>query len=235
MNETAKLEIYRAQVQNTRTLSRAWNQLKRQINLALRKGDDASAQIHTMLLALLFCAWAEANFSKLIHTPYGFEIDEIDQIKSTWSANGVGSAWNKCIELGLKRVGNIGKSNYIPNARQTLSRLVKEYIISPGLIRNKIAHGQWSVALNRENDAINHDIKRSMDNLDVVLIERWQKAHQSLSSIIEVMIESPNRAFHRDFWTELASLEKNLDIMSTWTLKSKIEKIKRKQIRPKAI
>jgi hypothetical protein len=232
MNETIKLEVYRAQVENTRTLSRAWNQLKRQINLALRKGDDASTQIHTKLLALLFCAWAEANFSKLIHTPYGFKIDEIDQIKSIRS---VGPAWQKCIELGLKRVGNNGKSNYIPNARQTLFRLVQEYIIEPSLIRNKIAHGQWSVALNRKNDAINPDITGLMDKLDVIVIERWKKSHESLSNIVEVMIESPNRAFYGDFWNELNNLEKNLDIMSTWTLKSKTEKLKQKKIRPKAI
>ncbi len=43
-----------------------------------------SANVQTKILALVFSAWAEARFSKLIHTPYGFDLNEIRQIKAAY-------------------------------------------------------------------------------------------------------------------------------------------------------
>ena len=72
MNNADRLQIFHAQTDNVRMLNQARTQIKRAINSALRKGDKTSSQVHTKLLALVFCAWVEANFSKLIHTPSGF-------------------------------------------------------------------------------------------------------------------------------------------------------------------
>ena len=74
-------EIFEAQTQNVRALNRAWKKLNITLNNAIRKSDSHAIRIHTKVLVLVFCAWAEASFSKLIHTPYGFSNDEITQIK----------------------------------------------------------------------------------------------------------------------------------------------------------
>jgi hypothetical protein len=59
------------------------------------------------------------------------------------------------------------------NRRQEIERLVKEHVVEPSLIRNKIAHGQWEIALNRNNSAVNPAITAAIQQLDIVVIDRW--------------------------------------------------------------
>ena len=177
--------------------------------------------------SLVFCAWAECNFSKLIHTPHGFELNEIDQIK-TKAKNDIVAGWLKCLEIGLKRVLTSPKSNYIPNIRKSVERIIASYVHEPRLLRNKIAHGQWCIALNRDNDGVNNDLTNQIAEIDVVKLCKWKAAYQSLSNIIEILIESPDRAFHRDYWQEIVKIEEYLKNTETWTLKEKIQQLKHK-------
>jgi len=228
MDEAARLAVFRAQVENVRELTTAKRHLNRAVNLALRKADSASARIHTKVLTLIFCAWVEATFSKLIHTPYGFSLDEIGQIKEVTNKFGIEAGWSKCLELGLRHVSGSSKSNYVPNIKQKLTRIIKAYVVDPSLIRNKIAHGQWVVALNRENDAQNADLTPALDSLDVITVTIWFGVYEYLAMIIEILIESPDRTFHRDYWIEITKLESFLERAEHWSLAEKITKLKKK-------
>ena len=84
--------IFHAQTANVRELSTAWRHINRTINSALCEDNSKLAELQTRILGLVFCAYAEATFSKLIHTPHGFTADEIHQIKSTGKSNIV-DAW----------------------------------------------------------------------------------------------------------------------------------------------
>ena len=221
--------IFRAQTQNVRELDKAWKEGLRSVNSALRKNNETAAQVHTKVLVLVFSAWAEANFLKLVHTPHGFTLDEIDQIKNEWHHKGIGGGWQKCLELALRHVENRRKSNYIPNIRKKLSALVEDYVVKPGQVRNKVAHGQWAKALNRHNNAVNPDLTLSVSNLDVVSVTKWYEVHKMLATIIETLVESPNKAFHRDYWVELGRLEKYLEETANWTLQTRIRQLSKKR------
>lgn len=229
MDSKSKLCVFKAQTQYAKELLSAQKQLNKSINNALRKNDSPSAKIHTKVLALIFCAWAEANFSKLIHTPYGFTLDEIAQIKTIWKSNGLESGWNKCLELGLKKVGKVNKGNFLPNVKQKIVRIIYEFVVEPSLIRNKIAHGQWKVALNRKNDAENNNLTNEINTLDSTKLLLWFEAHRILSNIIEMIIESPKKAFIRDYWTEIVRLESILDEKRKYSLEDKIKKLQQKK------
>jgi hypothetical protein len=231
MDSVEQLQVFQAQTKNVRMLDQASRQINRTINHALRKNDNMSCQVHTKVLALIFCAWIEANFSKVIHTPYGFTPEEIDQIKRTHQRLGLGPGWKKCIELGLRRISNPQKSNYIPNIRLKLFSIVDDYVVSSSQIRNKIAHGQWHVALNRDNDAVNNELTQELNNLDTVIISIWFQVHQHLSNIVEALIESPNRAFQRDYWQEIAKLEAFLDETHGWSISEKLTRLQKKPIK----
>jgi hypothetical protein len=224
----SKLEVYKAQVQNVRALDTASKQLNMAINDVLRTGDDLSLQTHTKALVLLFCAWSEASFSKLVHTPYGFTDDEIVQIMSEYSKS-LENAWEKCIDLGLRKVSsNPKRSNYLSNIRQQLSRIVEDYVVAPRIMRNKIAHGQWEIALNRENTAVNNEMTSSIQALDVIIVTKWFTVFRYLSDLVEVLIESPDRTFHRDYWVIVAELEDYLESTKDWTIATKKEQLRRK-------
>ncbi len=230
MNHQEQLEVFHAQTANVRELNKAWRHVQRTINSDLATDNLASAKMHTKLQALLFCAWAEANFSKLVHTPHGFDLKEIEQIKI--AANGsIGEGWKHCLEIGLCRIHSSPHANDIPNIRQRITRIIEKYVVEPSLLRNKIAHGQWKTALNRKNDAINADITSKIAAIDVVALTIWHEAFAGLSNIIEALIESPNHAFHGSYGAETARLDSYLKSTECWTLEEKIGQLKAKTSR----
>jgi hypothetical protein len=200
MDRNDQLIIFKAQTDNVREIEDAWKHVQRTINQEYIHGNLVSAFLHTKSLALVFCAWSEANFLKLVHTPHGFELDEIEQIKAIASIDIV-QGWHKCLQLGLDRVSKTPKSNYIPNIKQSVERIIDSYVHEPRLLRNKIAHGQWVIALNRGNSAINKDLTEQLKKIDIVKLNIWKDAYGGLSNIIEALIESPDGAFHRDYWS----------------------------------
>ncbi|WP_159820010.1 hypothetical protein [Cyanobium sp. Copco_Reservoir_LC18] len=171
-------------------------------------------------MALLFCAWSEANLSKLIHTPYGFELSEIDDIKSAWRLN-IEAAWLKTIDFGLAKVATPPS-----NASQKLHSLVRDFVVEPAGIRNKVAHGQWSVALNARGTNLNHDLTDELARLSIVNIQVWFRSSTLLSEVVEALIESPESAFHRDFATKLSDLEAFRQRSATFTVSSKLQQLK---------
>jgi len=228
MNKKEQLDIFVAQTKNVRQLEKAWKHVQRTINHELAIDNPTSAMLHTKLLALIYCAWSEANFSKLLHTPYGFNLSEIEQIKKM-AKEDILRGWKKCLELGLKKILINARSNYIPNIKLKVERFIDEYVGNPRLLRNKIAHGQWQIALNTKNDNINLKLTHQMTELNVVQIFVWRKVYQGLSNIIEAMIESPKKSFHKSYYDEIKKVESLLKETKNWTLKNKIKLLKEKK------
>jgi hypothetical protein len=234
MDRKIQLQIFQAQTQNVRALEKSWHQLKRTINSELANNQLLSAKNHSKLLALIFCAWSEANFHKLIHTPHGFELNEIDQIKAISSSNIV-DGWKKCLEIGLSKISPTSKSSYKPNIKKNIENIIDRYVSTPRLVRNKIAHGQWAVALNRDNNALNPTLTKEIDDIDIVKLDIWFDAYKSLSNIIESMIESPTRTFHRDYWIETTQIQEKLLQKEKWSLSTKISQLQYKKSHPLSI
>ena len=220
MTHAEKLKIFEAQCRNVQELERAWKQLNRTINAALKHNDLPLLQTHTKVQSLLFSAWAEALFSKLIHTPYGFTTSDIIEIKAT-AARDISNGWLKAIDLGLRRVAAGPKSKFKPNVRQKLHAFVKKYVAAPQRVRNKIAHGQWVVALNNQNTNVNLDTTAELANVTLVSNHVLKKAFSSLAEIVESLIESPNRTFHKNYYVEIEKMETTLAEMSGYTIEAK--------------
>lgn len=224
MNEQQRAAVFQAQTTNVRELERAWAHLNRQINALILARNETSVEISTKLLALIYCALAESLFSKLIHTPHGLMLAEIEQVKSTNNAMGVKSGWLKCAELAMKRVEG-AKSNHGHNVLKKLSAMIEKYIFDPSLLRNKLAHGQWTVALNRDNTAVNAEITTEINAHTVVELYRRKDALEKLAAILEDIIESPNKAHHRDYWTHLTKFETRQAELAGWTFEKKVEQL----------
>ncbi|PKV46762.1 hypothetical protein CLU92_4192 [Janthinobacterium sp. 61] len=227
--------IFSAQTKNVRALNSAWTHLVRTINRDLVSGNEVSLKTHTQLLGLLYCSWAESIFLKLIHTPRGFDGGMINQIQKVKKDNGVFFAWLKCLELGLLKVPAANAAGDIANIRQTLARLIKEYIEEPALLRNKMAHGQWEVALNRENTAINEDISRKIKDIDVVKLMALKSATEIVASCIELLIQSPHMHFRSSIKDVIWEHDQKLAEQSTWTLEEKIAQLKARAPRSRSV
>jgi hypothetical protein len=208
MDQQARLQVFQSQVANVRSLKSAMRQVHRSINDALRLNDQSRVDAFTKLYALLFCAWAEANFSKVLHTPYGFALDEIAQVQSA-KADGIAVAWKCCVQLGLRHLDS-KRGSFKPNAQKKLEEMIETHVFDPSILRNKLAHGQWVVALNRDNDAVQVELTAKIKDLDIVAINSWITGHELLAGLVEHLIESPKRAFMRDWYQYVVDLEAQL-------------------------
>ncbi len=231
MTKAEILELYMRQSENVRELNRVKAILIKDINHHIRKSEAFQLEIKTKLLALLYTAWSEAQFVQIVYTPSGFTSSEIENIKTTKNSTGVSDGWKQMIELALRKVGEWKKSADLQNRRQELFRIVDEYIKEPSLLRNKIAHGQWLNALNRENTAINSQITTDLAALDVVEITRWFEVHRFLGFIVRDLVQSPRIGFHKNYWVNLTALENLLEKTKDWTIESKREKLQLKPIK----
>lgn len=227
MNQQQRLSVFKAQTENVRELNSAWAHLKRSIHAQLLVGNDKSVEVHTRLLALTYCAWTEALFSKLIHTPHGFELDEIAQIKTEARANGVTAGWRKCIELSVRNV-EAARAGHLANVTQTLRRLIDTYIEAPSILRNKIAHGQVFIALNRDNTDVNPELTSGISNLNVVVLDRHKTACQGLSDIVENIVESPQKGAMRDYWVLTQQITEHLQETASHTIEEKVAHLREK-------
>jgi hypothetical protein len=232
MDNEQKLRVYQAQVKNVRAGETSTRHVRRSINAALRDSDGPVAASFTKLYAILFCSWAEANFSKTIHTPYGFSVDEIQQIQ-TEKSKGIGAAWIKAIELGARHL-NAQRGSFRPNAIQRLTRAITAHVFDPSILRNKLAHGQWDVALNRSNDDVQTDLTALIAGLDIVKIDGWKSCHQQLAQMVETLIESPKKVFVRDWWAEVQRLDERMQEASTRQLNAHVALLKDKDRRTRA-
>ncbi|MCA7923708.1 hypothetical protein LGM35_14570 [Burkholderia cenocepacia] len=230
MDEQQRLAVFKAQTTNVQELESAWKHINRQINALILDKNHKAVEISEKILALIYCALAESLFSKLIHTPHGLPLDEIRQIKDAVNADGVKEGWIKCAEFSMKRVGG-AKSNHSPNVLQKLRELINRYIFDPSVVRNKLAHGQWSIALNRHNTAVNDQITKQIEEHNVVELYRRLEALKKLAVILEDIVESPNKAHHRDYWTHLTQFEETQRKLADWTMDKKVEQLFAKKAR----
>jgi hypothetical protein len=210
-------KLFRAHTQNVRLILTARSQIKRAINSAIKGNDGAAEKAHTLTYALLFCAWAEVNFQKLIHTPHGFTPDEIVRIQR--ASSNVEAGWIECVRIGLCKVF-APRSGFVPNAELKLRRLISDYVVTPSILRNKIAHGQWHTATNADLNQINQTITTELGNLDIVTIDRWFVVHEKLAKLIEHLVEM-KQGFPNAYWEMIVALEHSVEAESKKTMVQK--------------
>lgn len=213
-------KFYQAYVINVRDFLSAEVEIRRTINRALKTGKPLTVEVQTKLYALLYSTFSEASFMKMILTPYGFEQHFIEEILKQES---IQEKWIKCLEVAFIKFSTAAKGSEVPNKTQELKRIIQEFIIDPSILRNKIAHGQLTVALNRKNSALNLTTSGQLQNLDFVVVNRWFLINRKLCAIIEDLIESPNKAHHAYYYTKYQELENYILKTNTWSVATKMQ------------
>ena len=122
----------------------------------------------------------------------------------------------------------------IPNRVQRIERLLCRYIEQPSQLRNRIAHGQWDNALNSDGTDRNAALSDRLGDLDFLEVERLRAGCTALAMVVESLVESPNKAFHSDYYSVLASYEEQLREMGRYTLADHLKKLRAKQPRAAA-
>ncbi|EIA1769835.1 hypothetical protein K6858_004766 [Vibrio parahaemolyticus] len=221
--------VFEAQTENVRELEKVWKHSIQLINEVYRldpTDEQRVASYHTRMLALIFSSYAEVSFSKLINTPHGLTHDNREQIRSVAKRNTY-QGWLKCLECVVELIDN--DEAYKAQVKTTITKLIDDYIKEPSEIRNKIAHGQWVSALNSRNTSYIEETSKKIEELTCVDLIKYKISLTSLCSIIEDLIESPNKAHKKFYQRDIDKYLAKQDDMATWTLESKISKLKPKR------
>ncbi len=224
------LELYKLQSCNVRKLNQVKDSLIKDINFYLRKSDDFQVEVKTKLLAILYVAWSEAQFIQIVYTPSAFSPSEIKNIKKIKDNKGISEGWKKMVDLALQKVGEWSKNSESQNRKKKLFEIIENYIKSPSVLRNKIAHGQWFHALNTDNTAENIDLTKKLAELDYVKLAKQFEVHKYLGLIIRDLVQSPKKGFHQNYWVHMTTLEEYLDKTRNWNIESKKYKLSLKPI-----
>ena len=107
-----------------------------------------------------------------------------------------------------------------------MERLVAELVLEPSTLRNKIAHGQWRVPLNRANTSVNEKLEADLSKLDVVTVDTWKVRQQKLCELVELLIESPNKAFMATYWNLIEEIQDIGVKRKDWNAESKQTRLK---------
>ena len=213
-------EIFIASTKNLRDLKKQKKRISALVNRAIREKKDSDLISLTKVYVLLYSAYVETSFLKLFHTPNAFSESEITQIMAQHNLE---QKWIKCVELAFNKL-NTNNLGGVANKKQTLNRLLQEYIIEPSQIRNKVAHGQWIYCLNNECTKINQNTTAQMTDLDFVKIERYfyvyDKFHQC---ILDLLIS--HKTHYRDYYQIITELQNYVDSTKSWSLETKKAKI----------
>ena len=216
-------DLYVLQSKNVRKLKKVEANLVRTINTYLKKNDSFQVELNTKLYALVYCTLSEAQFIQIVNTPDGFMDTEIEKIKAEKNRNGVVKAWELLFDMAFEKVDVNWKTNAdLQSRRNELQNILDNYIKTPSELRNKIAHGQWDFALNRENTAENTTKTLELTNLTVIQITIWSEVHQFLGLIVRDLIQSPKSGFHRNYWTNLVKLQQFITDSNMWTMSKRI-------------
>ncbi|MBX0335536.1 hypothetical protein K3G39_20075 [Pontibacter sp. HSC-14F20] len=216
-------DLYVLQSKNVRKLKKVEANLVRTINTYLRKKDKFQVELNTKLYALVYCTLSEAQFIQIVNTPDGFMDTEIEKIKAEKAKNGVVKAWELLFDMAFDKVSTNWRQNAdLLSRRGELQNIINNFIKTPSELRNKIAHGQWDYALNRENTTENPSKTQELNNLTVIQITIWSEVHQFLGLILRDLIQSPKNSFHRNYWINLIKLQQFIIESKNWTMSKRI-------------
>ncbi|MBR6124661.1 hypothetical protein IKQ19_13885 [Candidatus Saccharibacteria bacterium] len=214
--------------ENCRKAETIWKFSKKTLNDCIRRKKIQEAKYQTRIMALLYCTVAEAYFLKIVHTPGKLAENEIGEIMQT-AKNGISNAWKKCLEIGLDKCLTEDQA-HVPNVKSDVEKLIDQYVFDPAEIRNKIAHGQWENAFNRDSTAVNLTITRKIEELDIAALEKNKFALVELAQIMTDILVSPNKAHIRDYGKCIRELEDELRRRSDWSIETKQSKLKARRI-----
>jgi hypothetical protein len=223
MTDAEIKNIHIIQSRNVRHLKKVQKNMTMDINHYLIKNDSFQVSIKTKLYSLLYSALSEAQFTQIVHTPFGFLHTEIVK---TQSERSLVDSWHLLLDLALLKVGNWETNSDLGLKRDKLKELITKFIEKPQELRNKIAHGQWLFSLNSKNTNENQVTSQRIKELNVVKISIWFEVHQYLCFIIRDLVQSPNKKFHYNYWINLTELEFFLEKSKSWTIEKRIQSLK---------
>lgn len=189
-------KLYEFHVKNLRAVTDGLDHVERAARAEIARGRNEAGQTFVRIYALLLGAWSECRLYKALHERDAFGPTDRSKIMSDESAF---SRWVKTVETAfVKRYPGVRPRTAelrLKEINETLTSELKPIIE----LRNKMAHGQWIVPLNRKLDNVDQDQADALRNENLLSL-KFKRA----------MVEALCACIH-DLAVSTAAFEKNFD------------------------
>ena len=216
--------------QNLHALIATKKKINSQINVCLRKDDSKALRVYTNVYLLVYNAWTEASLVHLVHTPFGFNIDEKEKILKD---RDVLNKWKKCVDTAFVKFRKGGAD--IPNKKKKIFKLLSSYLKDQAVVRNKIAHGQWEYPLQKNNLKHDEDAQVLISLIDVIQIDTWFEVFKEIIGIVRALIDSKthnnHKAHYNHYYQRLENIRTIIDDRKRFSIEEKAKNLKRKQFK----
>lgn len=241
MSKLSPIELFETQTKNVNKLKKVKDSIIRDINSHLKRNELFQVELKVRLLALLYSILSESQFTQiLLTTPNGFTEQEVRSIRTeeirtakntTYNKKRkIGESWKQMIAIGMGKVrSNWKEDNDLTAKYNTLIKLIDTHVVELSIMRNKIAHGQWSIALNSGNTDVEPTLTKKINDLDVIEVTKWFEIHQYLCFIVRDLIQSPKKGFHNNYWENYVNLTNYIEKSKSWTLEQRLEQLNRRK------
>lgn len=179
-----------------------------QLNIkeSIRRNEQSQVDAFTRILAQLVNSWIEVRVLKLIYEPNAFTEDQVEEILNIQVLN---AKWKKALFYSYSKSFKISDPSKIQDDRyKYLSDLINSDFLESNIVRNKLAHGQWKYAFNKELTAINDDITKRVNDENVMKLQIKMKIFKDIAQIIhDLTVSKPT--FERDFDKYVSRVKNN--------------------------
>lgn len=199
-------EIDKASQKNKARLKRTLTQVKRALNQAIKENNEEVSSYNIRFYIILQVAWLESTLLYLIFH-HQKQVNQHTRENILNEKTQVGK-WNYLIEYFVRQYYLNGKtskefnlanvSHSVLNRYDYLKKLLHEEVKEFIEIRNKLAHGQWSVVLNSDLTGKSQDLTTKVWTLTKK--ETWHATNiiVNFAKLMEKLIMSKN-AFESSF------------------------------------
>jgi len=206
-------ELEKIHIENRRQIDKAITQINLVLNDAIKLNNSAKEYTSTRLLIFLWMSWAETSLNALAYKHPHVS----DTVRSKiFGARKEIDKWHLLIDELFKKHylskrqysisrHNIGHSAF--TKYQALKEIITNEISIFVEVRNRLAHGQWKVALNSEATSKSQEITTKIWTLSKREILYLKSILINLNKILNDLICSKS-TFERDFDTYIARIDK---------------------------
>jgi len=207
-------DIGKAHLLNLNTIRKSTRIIDRELNLAIRGKNEFKEQMYIRILLFLWMTWAECKLNSLLTTQSQLSDDDRKFIQK--KAKSEVERWFLLLDLLVRRryldgdeqkqLDELTLGGVTFNRYSTVQKMIERvgFYIE---IRNRLAHGQWTVALNSNRTSENPKITQSIWSItktDILVLKRHLII---LGAIMHDLIASRN-AFEGGFRIHTKQLDK---------------------------
>lgn len=209
-------ELAKIHSKNRAKLNRALTHHKLQMNETIKKEEEYKSSVNIRFYLILYVAWLETSLQYIIHN-YDKQINEHLRSNILNSRSQI-EMWDHLIRIKFREhyMGGKDKKFNIRNLGHTaftrheyINNLLINEVAAFIEIRNKLAHGQWAIALNNEGTA---KVQSTTSKLWTLTKKDTLLAKNILSRFV-ILVDSLTASkisFEKCFDLQVEKLEKSL-------------------------